>query len=303
MPRPTVLSSREEFARACDDARRAGHTVGFVPTMGALHDGHLALVHEARRRAGFVAVSIFVNPTQFGPNEDFARYPRTLDADLDRLGGAADVVFAPTPETMYPPGDETRVRVGPLAAGLCGPFRPQHFEGVCTVVTKLFAVTGPSVAVFGRKDFQQLAILRRVAQDLGLPVTVVGYPIVREPDGLALSSRNAYLSPPERQRALALSRGLAAAWDAYAEGERDPARLAELTKGPVAAAADRIDYIEVVDPVSLQAAPEGAAPGASTPWLVAIACHVGKTRLIDNVVLGEDPRPVPAQADAGRATP
>jgi len=298
MARPTVLTTRADFARACDDSRRSGLTVGLVPTMGALHEGHLSLVHEARKHAGLVAVSIFVNPTQFGPNEDFDRYPRTLDADLDRLGSAADVVFAPPAPVMYPPGDETRVHVGALAAGLCGPFRPQHFEGVCTVVTKLFAVTGPSVAVFGRKDFQQLAILRRIAQDLLMPVTVVGHPIVREGDGLALSSRNAYLSPAERSRALALSKGLSLAWDAYAQGERAPARLAALARGPVQGAVDRIDYVDVVDPVTLQApslqVSSPQVPSLHAPQLlVAIACHVGKTRLIDNVVLGEDPRPAP----------
>ena len=258
--------------------------------MGALHEGHLALVRDAKERAPFVAVSIFVNPTQFGPNEDFSRYPRDLAADLAKLASAgADAVFAPEPGAMYPKGEETRVHVGTLAEPLCGRFRPGHFEGVATVVTKLFALAGPCVAVFGKKDYQQLAILRRVATDLFLPVEIVGYPIVREADGLAMSSRNAYLSPPDRQRALALSRGLAAAWRAFASGERDAAALRAAVRAEVERGADSIDYVDVTDADSLAPAPEGAKVGDRA--LVAIACRIGGTRLIDNVVLGEDPLP------------
>ena len=206
---PALLRAPDELRRACGLARSHGARVGFVPTMGALHEGHIALVRDAKRRAGFVAVSIFVNPTQFGPGEDFARYPRDLESDLAKLASAdADAVFAPDSQAMYPDGDQTRVRVGELAASLCGPFRPGHFEGVATVVTKLFGLVGASVAVFGRKDYQQLAVIRRVVADLFLPVEVVGHPILREPDGLAMSSRNAYLSADERVRALGLSRGL-----------------------------------------------------------------------------------------------
>jgi pantoate--beta-alanine ligase len=206
-----VVKSPEEARAACDAARARGLRVGLVPTMGALHEGHIALVHEALRHADFVMCSIFVNPTQFGPNEDFARYPRDLEGDMRKLEGVS-VVFAPEATAMYPAGDETRVHVGPLAAHLCGPHRPGHFEGVATVVTKLFAITGACTAVFGKKDYQQLAILRRVAIDLFLPVTVVGHPIVRQRDGLAMSSRNAYLSPEERARSLALSGGRALRW-------------------------------------------------------------------------------------------
>ncbi len=209
-----LVHEPEAFRRACDEARARGLRVGLVPTMGALHAGHAALIAEARRHASFVVVSIFVNPTQFGPAEDFARYPRTLEADAatcERAGAAA--VFAPAADAMYRPGDETRVRVGATAAPLCGAHRPGHFEGVATVVAKLFALTGPSVAVFGRKDYQQLRVISRFTADLFLPVEIVGLRTVREPDGLALSSRNAYLSPEQRAAALAIPRGLSAAVD------------------------------------------------------------------------------------------
>ncbi len=260
--------------------------------MGALHDGHLALVRDAKARAPFVVVSIFVNPTQFGPNEDFSRYPRDLASDVAKLASVgADAVFAPDAAAMYPPGEQTRVHVGALAAPLCGKFRPGHFEGVATVVTKLFALAGPCVAVFGKKDYQQLAILRRVVKDLFLPVEVVGHPIVREPDGLAMSSRNAYLSPPDRQRALALSRGLAEAWRLFASGERGAAVLRSATRREVEGGADSIDYVDVTEADTLTPFEGDARVGERA--LVAIACRIGATRLIDNVVLGEDPLPAP----------
>jgi len=274
-----------ELRVLCNDARAAGKRVGFVPTMGALHDGHLALVRCAREAADFVVVSIFVNPTQFGPNEDFARYPRDLDGDVNKLAKvAASAVFAPEAGAMYPPGEETRVRVGALAEPLCGPFRPGHFEGVATVVAKLFAIVGPCAAVFGRKDYQQLAIIRRMTTDLFLPVALVGHPIVREADGLAMSSRNAYLSAEERARALSLSRGLRAAQTAFAKGERDAASLERLARAEVERGADTIDYVSVLDADSLARFSSPIERGA----VVAIACRVGKTRLIDNFVLGED---------------
>ena len=281
-----------DFRSACDAARRSGQAVGFVPTMGALHAGHLALVEEARKRTAFVVVSIFVNPTQFGPNEDFVAYPRDFLADVQKLatvpGGGADLVFAPEPSAMYPDGERTRVKVHGLTDPLCGAFRPGHFEGVTTIVAKLFALAGPCIAIFGKKDYQQLAVLRKMARDLFLPVDIVGHPIVREASGLALSSRNAYLSPPDRARSLGLSRGLRAAWTAFDRGERDADTLRTLARREVEAAADRIDYVEVVDPVELTPARRIAEKGKA---LVAIACHIGKTRLIDNVVLGEDPIP------------
>jgi pantoate--beta-alanine ligase len=286
MAGPIVVSTPEEARKACDAARARGARVGLVPTMGALHDGHLALVEEARKSADFVMCSIFVNPTQFGPNEDFARYPRDLDGDLKKLASAS-LVFAPDAAAMYPPGDETRVRVGPLAAHLCGPHRPGHFEGVATVVTKLFAITGPCTAVFGKKDYQQLAILRRVAIDLFLPVQIVGFPIVRESDGLAMSSRNAYLSAEERQRALALSRGLSSAARSFEGGERRARVLRELVHVEVERAATSIDYVTIADADSLTPLEDSAVVGSRA--VIAIACRIGRTRLIDNLVLGEDP--------------
>jgi pantoate--beta-alanine ligase len=280
-----ILRSPDELRAICNDARAAGKRVGFVPTMGALHEGHLALVRRAREAADLVVVSIFVNPTPFGPGEDLARYPRDLDGDTAKLAPlGVGAVFAPEPGAMYPPGDETRVRPGALAAPLCGAFRPGHFEGVATVVAKLFSIVGACTAVFGRKDYQQLVIVRRMAADLFFPVTIVGHPIVREADGLALSSRNAYLGAEERARALGLSRGLRAAHVVFAAGERDAAVLERAARSEVERAADSIDYVSVVDPDTLAAF---SAPVASRA-LVAIACRVGKTRLIDNFVLGED---------------
>jgi pantoate--beta-alanine ligase len=250
--------------------------------MGALHAGHLALVGEAKRHAPFVIASVFVNPTQFGPNEDFTRYPRDLDGDVRKLGSAGvDVVFAPEPTELYPPGEETRVRVGPLAEPLCGRFRPGHFEGVATVVAKFFAIAGPCVAVFGRKDYQQLLVIRRMARDLCLPVEVIGFPIVREPDGLAMSSRNAYLSPAERTDALALSRGLAAAARAYDAGERRARELERLAREPVERVAKSIDYVELRNAENL-----AAIETVSSPAVLAIACRIGATRLLDNRELG-----------------
>lgn len=278
------MNSPREVRILADEARARGMRVAFVPTMGALHAGHLALVEEARKRAGFVIVSIFVNPTQFGPNEDFAAYPRNLEADVTKLG-AADLVFAPEPGAIYLPGEETRVHVSGLAAHLCGPFRPGHFEGVCTVVTKLFNVVGPCVSVFGKKDYQQLAILRRVAEDLFMPIEIVGYPIVREPDGLAMSSRNAYLSPIERERALTLSRGLGLASHAFADGERNVGALRRMALGTIEAAATSIDYVTLADPATL--VPLDDAATVDERALLALACRIGRTRLIDNVVLGE----------------
>jgi pantoate--beta-alanine ligase len=286
---PLVLSSPAEVRAACDRARAAGQAVGFVPTMGALHRGHLALVAEARRRAQLVVVSVFVNPTQFGPSEDFTRYPRDLAADVAKLALlGVDVVLAPEAADMYPPGDETRVRPGTLAAPLEGASRPGHFEGVATVVAKLFGIVGPCVAVFGRKDYQQLLVVRRMARDLFLPVEIVGHPIVREPDGLAMSSRNVYLSPDERARALAIVRGLDAAAGRFAAGERQATALVAVVREPIDAAATSIDYVEARDPDTLAPIDGDIAQRA----VIVVACRVGATRLIDNLVLGEDPAPL-----------
>ena len=257
--------------------------------MGALHAGHLALVAEAKRRASFVLVSIFVNPTQFGPGDDFARYPRDLDGDVGKLArSGVDIVFAPDAEALYPRDDDTRVRVGELAAALEGAHRPGHFEGVATVVAKLLVIVGPSVAVFGRKDYQQLLVVRRMVRDLFFPVDVVGHPTVREGDGLAMSSRNAYLSPDERSRALGIVAGLDEAARRFQAGERRARELERLVREPIQRAASSVDYVDARDPDSL--APVAGDVGARA--LLAVACRVGSTRLIDNLVLGEDPPPL-----------
>jgi pantoate--beta-alanine ligase len=261
--------------------------------MGALHDGHLALVREAFGHATFVVVSIFVNPAQFAPTEDLGRYPRDLPGDVAKLAAAgANLVFAPEPAVMYPPGDDTRVRVGRVGAPLEGERRPGHFEGVATVVTKLFAAVGPCVAVFGRKDYQQLLVVRRLVRDLLLPVEVIGHPIVRERDGLAMSSRNAYLSGDERARALSIVRGLDAAARAFARGERRRSEIEHLVRASIEPAATSIDYVEARDAEGLDALGETLAERAA----LLVACRVGTTRLIDNVVLGEDPAPLGATA-------
>jgi pantoate--beta-alanine ligase len=286
-----IVRDPEALRETCDAARARGGTVGFVPTMGALHDGHLALVRAARARASFVVCSIFVNPTQFGPNEDLARYPRDLEGDVEKLAGV-DAVFAPDAHAMYVEGERTRVRVDELTASLCGPHRPGHFEGVATIVAKLFALVGPCKAIFGKKDFQQLAVIRRMARDLFFPVEVVGYPIVREPEGLAMSSRNAYLSADERRRALGLSRGLDAAARAFGAGERRAGALRALAAAEVEAVATSTDYVTIADPDTI--APLADDTTCPDRALLAIACRIGTTRLIDNVVLGEDPPPLSA---------
>lgn len=288
-----VFHSIQEFRATVDAARAQGERLGFVPTMGALHAGHLQLVNVARRHAQRVAVSIFVNPTQFGPNEDFAKYPRTLARDVELLDGVgADYVLAPGVDEVYPKGETTRVRVEKLTDHLCGPFRPGHFEGVATVVAKLFAIAGPCTAVFGRKDYQQLKVIERLARDLLFPVQVVGEPTVRDPDGLALSSRNAYLTAEERTRALAIPRALAGAAAAFAAGERHARALIEPVRAALGAAGLRLQYADLCDPDQLF--PLDPAVNVGARALIALAAYSGTTRLIDNLVLGEDSAPVVA---------
>ena len=286
-----VWKQPDELRNGANEARAKGLRVAIVPTMGALHAGHMALVRDATQRADFVVVSIFVNPTQFGPNEDFARYPRDLDKDaaLCRDNGA-HAVFAPTVAAMYPPGDETRVRVGKTAEPFCGPHRPGHFEGVATIVTKLLVLAGPSTAVFGRKDYQQLQVIRRFAQDLFLPNEIVGAQTIREPDGLAMSSRNAYLSAEDRQNALSLAKGLSAAHAAFSRGERRASLLVGLVRAPLEAVARSIDYVDIADADSL--ALFSGDDTVAERSVIAIAARIGPARLIDNVVLGEDRAPI-----------
>ena len=262
-----------------------------MPTMGALHEGHAKLIREAATRATFVVVTVFVNPTQFGPNEDLAKYPRTLEADVAlAFERGASLVFAPSNDAMYPDGDETRVRVPGTSHDLCGVFRPTHFEGVATIVTKLFALAGPCVACFGKKDYQQLRVISRLAKDLFLPVDVVGIPTVREPDGLALSSRNRYLDANARASARRIPEGLSLAWQAFDRGERRAGALAHLVRSRVEPVAASIDYVSVADPTTAQAFDDDAQVGPRA--LLALALRIGGARLIDNVVLGEDPAPI-----------
>jgi pantoate--beta-alanine ligase len=259
--------------------------------MGGLHPGHLRLVAEAKRRVTYVAVSIFVNPTQFGPTEDLARYPRDLEGDLEKCASAGvDVVFAPEVSEMYPPGDRTRVSVASLAEPLCGAFRPGHFDGVATVVAKLFALFSPCLAVFGKKDYQQLRVIAQMAQDLLFNVEVVGVATVREADGLASSTRNAYLSPSAREQARSIPRGLAKAWSAFASGERRVRALRSIVLEEVAPAVSRIDYVSVADPETLAPLDDGVVLVGRA--LVALAVWIENTRLIDNLVLGEDASPM-----------
>jgi pantoate--beta-alanine ligase len=272
-----ICSSIEELR-----AWHGGKHVGFVPTMGALHQGHLSLVRAARAQSDAVVVSIFVNPTQFGPTEDFSGYPRTLDRDRELLEKEkVDLLFAPTTEEMYPSGAMTYVNVEGMSEKLCGRFRPGHFRGVTTVVSKLFHIVEPEFAFFGQKDAAQVAIIQRMVRDLNSPVKIVVCPIVRERDGLALSSRNAYLNAEERTRALVLSRGLRRVQQLFDQGERDAARLIAAGKQVLAEEPlVRVDYLEIVTPESLDPVEQICASA-----LVALAAHVGTTRLIDNVVL------------------
>ncbi len=260
-------------------------TLGFVPTMGFLHEGHLTLVRAAKSENERVAVSIFVNPTQFGPQEDFARYPRALERDLNLLReSGVDWVFAPSVEHMYPDGFQTYVTVERISEGLEGTRRPGHFRGVATVVAKLFNIVQPDRAYFGQKDAQQVAVIRRMVHDLALPLMVIAVPTVREPDGLAMSSRNTYLSPEQRAAAPVLYRALSAARARYEGGERSPEKLREamrtvLTTEPLAV----VDYVSAADNESLV---ELDAP-STRPILLSMAVFVGKTRLIDNLVCGQ----------------
>ena len=267
--------------------RREARTVGFVPTMGFLHEGHISLVRRAKTECDRVIASIFVNPTQFGPTEDLARYPRDLAGDAAKLaGGGCDALFTTTSEEMYAGGAATWVTVERLTAGLCGASRPTHFRGVTTVVTKLFNIVRPDRAFFGEKDYQQVTVIRRMVSDLNQLVIVVPCPIVREADGLALSSRNVFLSPDERARATALSRGLARARTAFERGERRARALEEAVEREVVASGGRLDYAHVVDGEALD-----RREAADERSVLAVAAFYGKTRLIDNHALG---RPFPA---------
>jgi pantoate--beta-alanine ligase len=261
--------------------RSAARTIGLVPTMGAFHAGHVSLMERARETCDVVVVSLFVNPTQFGPSEDLAAYPRDERRDAENAAAAGvDVLFAPSTEEIYPDGFQTTVRVGPLADSLEGAQRPGHFDGVATVVTKLLSIVQPDVAFFGQKDAQQALIVRRVVRDLDLPVRIEVCPTVREPDGLAMSSRNAYLAPPERERAVALRRALDAAEQAVAAGERDAGAVATAARGAMTPFDVEPEYLALVDADTLT--PVELIDGEV---LVALAARVGPARLIDNALI------------------
>ncbi len=274
---PTI----DEMRQSCRATRTAGKRLGLVPTMGALHEGHLSLARAARAQCGSVAASIFVNPTQFAPNEDFSKYPRSFERDCELLEKeGVDLLFAPSAEEMYPQQPLTWITVEGLTDRLCGRSRPGHFRAVATVVAKLFHIVEPDAAFFGQKDAAQAAIIRRMVRDLNLPVEIVVCPIVREPDGLAMSSRNAYLDPGQRQSALALFGSLSAVRLRFEEGESNSAKLVKRGKEAFGQPAIRLEYLEVVDPETLEPV---ATVGHSA--LVAIAALVGTTRLIDNILL------------------
>ncbi|MFY0529613.1 pantoate--beta-alanine ligase [Archangium gephyra] len=281
---PLVLRTVAETAAWAESLRRSGRRLALVPTMGFLHEGHVSLMREGRRRADAVAASIFVNPTQFGPKEDLSRYPRDMEGDLEKCASAGvEAVFAPVPAEVYPPGYQTYVDVEQVSQGLCGARRPGHFRGVATVVTKLLCLFKPQLALFGEKDYQQLQVIRALERDLNLGVEIIGMPTIREPDGLAMSSRNAYLSPEDRQRALALSRGLAAAQALCRSGTRETAALVGAVRRELEAAGLREDYVELVDATSLTPLP-AVTPGQ--PARLLVAAFVGSTRLIDNQPIG-----------------
>jgi pantoate--beta-alanine ligase len=277
-----IVRSIEEVRGVLRRSRTEARTIGLVPTMGALHDGHLSLVAASRDRCDLTVVSVFVNPTQFGEGEDFESYPRDLDADASLLDGAGvDVVFAPSAATMYAPGASTRVDPGPLATVWCGASRPGHFVGAATVVTKLLNIVAPDVAFFGEKDYQQLKVIQRVVADLDIATHIVGCPIVRERDGLALSSRNSYLTPEERTHALVLSRSLARARERAAAGDTDASAIQEELAATIASEPGVVlDYAAVVDAEVLACVTVLQREGRAL-----VAARVGSTRLIDNVAL------------------
>ena len=274
-----TITDIQQMQSRCLALRRDGRRIAFVPTMGYLHEGHLSLLREGRRRGDILVLSIFVNPTQFGVNEDLAAYPRDLerDSDLARSAGV-DLLFTPSAASMYSAGYATYVDVGGLTETLCGASRPGHFRGVTTVVTKLFSIVQPHLALFGQKDFQQLAVIRRMTLDLNLPVEVVGMPIVREPDGLAMSSRNVYLSQEERRQALALSRALATARRLAGEGVHAAEEVLSAAQGLIESQPQaHIDYLQICHQLTLR---EQERVDADSVLLMAV--FVGKTRLLDN---------------------
>jgi len=281
-----IIKSAKEMQSFSETLRNQGKIVTFVPTMGYFHEGHLNLMREGRKRGGCVVVSIYVNPTQFGPNEDFEQYPRDFERDLAMAQSVGvDVIYYPSNQEMYPPNYQTYITVEGVTDNLCGLSRPGHFRGVATVCAKLFNAVKPHIAVFGKKDFQQLATIKRMVQDLNLDLEVVGMATTREPDGLAMSSRNIYLKAEERKSALSLSRSLKMARELYEQGERDAATIITKVKNHIESNPyTKIDYAQICDTTTMKdvARLEGEC-------VIALAVRVGKTRLIDNYVFGEEP--------------
>ncbi|HXZ88908.1 MAG TPA: pantoate--beta-alanine ligase [Candidatus Binataceae bacterium] len=278
-----IIASPTEMQRWSELARHRGEKIAFVPTMGFLHEGHLTLMREGRKRASVLASSLFVNPTQFGPNEDFARYPRNFEGDCAMMRTVpVDVLFAPEPDAMYPQGSQTFVEATDVTQGLCGSHRPGHFRGVTTVVAKLFNIVKPHIALFGEKDYQQLRAIERMVKDLNFDLEIVPVATVREADGLAMSSRNAYLKPDQREQALSLSRALKAAGACFQAGAREPQQLVRAARAVLESASGlRLEYVEAVDAETLK-----PLATIDRPVVLAIAAYVGTTRLIDNMVLG-----------------
>ena len=277
-----ICETIEAARSACRARRRAGQSIGLVPTMGALHSGHLSLVRIAKAQCNFVTVSLFVNPLQFGPKEDLAKYPRSFDRDRELLQNeGVDLLFAPSAKEMYPTPAITYVNVEGMSERLDGQSRPGHFRGVTTVVSKLFHIIEPDIAVFGQKDAAQSAIIKRMVRDLNLPVEIVLGPIVRESDGLAMSSRNAYLDPQQRQQALVLSRALARIEQVFRKGERSTTRLVAVGREAFSSEPNaRLDYLAAVDPETLE-----PVDSIARETLIAVAAYIGTIRLIDNVLL------------------
>ena len=280
-----IISSCREMQKLADDLRAGGKTIGLVPTMGYLHEGHLSLMRKSRQENDVSLISIYVNPTQFGRGEDFTTYPRDMEGDAQKAKSAGvDYIFAPANEDMYPAGYSTFVEVGELTEGLCGASRPGHFRGVTTVVAKLFNICKPHRAYFGQKDAQQAQVIRRMAADLNFDMEVVVMPIVREADGLAMSSRNVYLSPEERRAALSLSHSLKWAQERYHQGERSADLLVQGIKKIIEKEKmGAVDYVDIVDADTLKEVGQ-----IERPVLVALAVKYGKARLIDNCILGSE---------------
>jgi len=279
-----IISSVKEMQESSLAARKEGRVIGLVPTMGYLHQGHASLMQEGRRRSDLLVASIFINPTQFGAGEDLDKYPKDLDRDMAIAAAAGvDVLFTPSAAEMYPPGYQTYVNVEKITLPLCGGSRPGHFRGVTTVVAKLFGITQPHIAFFGKKDFQQLVVIRQMTADLNMPVKIIGLPIVRETDGLAMSSRNAYLSAQERSEALCLKAAIDTVKKSFREGITSSLALKNTTLEIISnALSASVDYIEFCDSTTLESVEQ--VDGST---LMALAVKIGKTRLIDNSILGE----------------